>query len=184
MGWIAVYKDGTIKREGDTFTNSRGELEGVGRPVDDGQKGLLKAIAQEDHGHAIAIDLINGVIAIDYTPPLTVQNGTVELRDPKAFLWAVDGETNIVGELTHWHTKFHDKLDENGKPIYDEHGKKVKLKTDILTDLVFRPIWFTRVTNGIPAPVIGLQTTLPKEQKSKNYKKLVTLFADGRLGIE
>jgi hypothetical protein len=183
MGWIAVYKDNRIIREGDTFINKKGETEGVGRPVDDGNKGLLKVIGEESFGHTVAVDLINGVFAIDYTPPFALQNGSIDIN-PKFMFWAIDGESNIVGELTHWHTKLDNKLDENGKPILDVNNKHVKVKTDILTPLIWRPVWFTRYTNGVPCKVIGAQTTLPKEQKSKNYKKLITLFSDGRVGIE
>lgn len=104
MGWIAVYKDGTIKREGDTFTNDRGELEGVGRPVQDGKDGKLVAVAQEDYGHKVAIDLLHGVILIDYEE-LRTQNGSLEAINTRTFLWICEGETNIVGEYAHVNRK-------------------------------------------------------------------------------
>jgi hypothetical protein len=50
---------------------------------------------------------------------------------------------------------------------------------------VWRPIWFTRVTNGtILTKIVGLQTTLGVPYKRKNIKKMISLFEDGRVGID
>lgn len=155
MGWKALYKDGTMLTE-----------EEHGRPVAAGEEGLLAMIAQEDFGHNIAVDLINGVILFEYTQ-FSVQNGTVEI-DPKYRLSICD-ETNIVGELYDI---------KKGEP--DEEG----WFSQEIIPLAWRPIWFTRVTNGIPAKIIGAQTTLPEVFGNKNIKKLVTIFSDGRVGID
>lgn len=155
MGWLAIDKDNKIYRE-----------ETDGRPVQLGNRGGLKLIAQEDFGHTVAVDLLNGVIAIDYEN-LTIQNGSIELHNPKTVLWVCD-ETNIVGELFHLIA---------GEP--DAEGwfpQEIK-------PLKFRPIWFTRWTNGVPTKVIGVQVTLPKVHGRKNVKKMVSIFANGRLGV-
>jgi hypothetical protein len=178
VGWKAIYKDGTIKNEEDI--NEDG-LPKWGRPVEDGNNGLLLCIAQEDYGHKIAVDLINGIIALEYDE-IGVQNGTVELHNPKIFLWICD-ETNIVGELRHVKTTFPFARDEDGKKILHE-GKYVKVKNDEHIPLTWRPIWFTRYTDGVPTKIIGAQTTQPKEQDNRNAKKMVSIFIDGRLGID
>jgi hypothetical protein len=155
MGWKALYKDGTILEEGS-----------VARPVQAGEEGLLALIAQEDFGHNIAIDLVNGVILFEYTF-LRAQNGTVEI-DPK-YKIAICDETNIVGEL-------YDVV----KSDPDEDG----WFSQEIVPIQWRPIWFTRITNGIPTKVIGAQATLPEMYGGKNVKKLVSLFSDGKLGID
>lgn len=170
MGWRAVTKDGEELRE-----------ETHGRPVQAGEEGNLLVIAQEDFGHNIAIDLIHGVIALDYNS-MSVQNGTIELTDTKNFIHICD-ETSIVGELFHLEQEFVDYRDESGRKVIRD-GEYVKVRNDLLTPLTWRPIWFTRYTNGIPTKVIGAQTTLPKEYGGKNVKKMISIFADGRLGID
>lgn len=176
MGWVAIFKDGTLLREED----------GKARPVDAGNNGELVVIAQEDFGRKIAVDLLNGVIAFDYKS-LGIQNGTIELDQP-GFIFAICEETNVVGEYKHLKQEFVWDRDEEGKRIL-ENGKYKKVRNDILTDLVWRPIWFTRTTsNGITADVsvkiVGAQTTTPKGQGERNIKKLITLFPGGSIGID
>lgn len=149
-----------------------------------GNNGGLRCIAQEDFQHSVAIDLLNGVIAIDYESPLTIQNGTIELSNVKTFLWIAD-DVNIVGEYRHLTQEFFDARNEDDTNfLYDDKGEKVKLRNDVLTPLIWRPIWFTRWTNGIPVKVIGAQTTTPDMQGATNVKKMVSLYPDGRLGID
>lgn len=156
MGWIAVTKDQQILREGEH-----------GRPVDAGNEGNLLFIMQEDYGHKIAIDLVNGVIIAEYED-WGIQNGTVELSNPKAVFYVCD-ETNIGAEL------FHIKSTEpDGDGWF----------TNEYIPLTWRPIWFTRVTNGDPTKVIGVQTTLPEANGGKNLKKMVSLFSTGAVGID
>ncbi len=176
MGWIAITKDGDLFQEGDP-NPERG-----GRPVAKGDEGSLAVIAQEDFGHKIAVDLYNGVIAIDYDS-LGFQNGTVELSSPKTMIWICD-ETNIVGELAHHEELMTPYIDEDGRKRIGEDGEYVMVRSDILTPLTWRPIWFTRMTMGIPTKVIGAQTTLPADYGGKNIKKMVSIFADGRLGVD
>lgn len=172
MGWRALYHNGVELRE-----------ETHGRPVQDGEEGKLLVIAQEDYGHTVAIDLQNGVIALDYES-LGVQNGTIELNNPKMLLWICD-ETNIGGEIFHMTTKWDYKRDENRRKVLDpDAGKFIKEGINTFTPLLWRPIWFTRNTNGIPTKVIGAQTTLPEVHGGKNLKKMVNLFVDGRIGID
>lgn len=172
MGWKAIYRTGNrIISEDDP---------GQGRPVDDGNNEKLSVIAQEDFGHKVAIDLVNGVVALEYET-LGIQNGSVEVN-PRVMLWICE-ETNIVGELRERKTLFHPKR-ENGHIVRDENKRKVMLKTDYEYPLIWRPIWFTRYTNGVPAKVIGAQTTLPEGFGGRNIKKMITLFSDGRLGID
>lgn len=156
MGWIAYHKDGTITQE-----------EKDGRPVKAGEEGNLKLIVQEDFGHRVVIDLINGVIILD-CDEVTVQNETIEIANPKSILYVCD-ETNIVGDLF-------DLV--NSEP--DEEG----WFSQTIVPINWRPIWFTRVTNGIPAKIVGMQATLPEVYGGKNVKKLITLFYDGRIGID
>jgi len=177
MGWRAIYKDGTIKNEDDL--NEEGTQK-WGRPVDDGEAGKLLVIAQESNGHNVAVDLVHGYIVIDYTQ-LSVQNGSLELAGPFPPIWLCD-ETNIVGELAHHEERFYDARDEDNRRILQD-GRFVKVKDDIYTPVIWRPIWFTRLTNGTPTYVIGAQTTLPKEQGGKNYKRMVNIFEGGRIGI-
>lgn len=179
MGWRAFYKDGTEKNESDTNEDGTQKW---GRPVEDGEQGNLACIAQEDFGRSVAIDLINGIVALDYNY-LGVQNGTVELSDPKLMFWICD-ETNIVGELAHIQTSFPYAKDEYGKMIMGDDGRFVKVRFDKIIPLTWRPIWFTRYTNGVPCKIVGAQTTLPKEQGGKNTKKIITIFSDGRIGID
>lgn len=164
MGWISITKTGETAREEDN----------VARPVAAGEEGKLAAIAQEDYGHKVAVDLINGIIAIGYDE-ISVQNGTVELHNPGALIWICD-ETNIVSEMRHLEQKMEPMNDINGNPSF--------VRTDYLTSLTWRPIWFTRNTNGIQTKVIGAQTTLPIVQGGGNVKKLISIFSDGRLGID
>lgn len=91
MGWIAVYKNGKIDREEDP---------GVGRPVQAGDNGELLCIAQEDYGHKVAVNLISGLIVIDYET-LGVQNETLELTGVRTVLAICEGDTNIVAEYQH-----------------------------------------------------------------------------------
>lgn len=158
MGWEAYYKDGSTLREED----------GHGRPVQDGNDGLLATIVQRDYGHNIAIDLSNGIIFIDFDS-MELQNGVFYVVNPKSHFWITD-ETNTVGAM-----QFVRHLTEP-----DEQGW---VEQEIYSP-VWRPIWFTRYTNGDPTKVIGAQTTLPEEQGNKNIKKMVSLFSDGRLGVD
>lgn len=178
MGWRAIYKDGTIKNEDDRNEDGNQKW---GRPVDDGENGKLLLISQESNGHKIAVELVHGFIVIDYET-FGVQNGSVEISGPYPPLWICD-ETNIGGELAHHTERFYPARDENGRKILLENGKYQNVKDDIYTPVIWRPIWFTRMTNGMPTYVIGAQTTLPKEQGGKNLKKMVNIFVDGRLGI-
>ena len=156
MGWKALYRDGHIVEEGGD----------QGRPVQAGEEGALALIAQEDFGHNIAVDLINGVILLEYTQ-LSIQNGTVEI-DPKYRLYICD-ETNVAGEL------FDIAKSEPDKDGWFEQK---------MIPLIWRPIWFTRYTNSVPTKVIGAQTTLPEVYGGKNVKKLISIFEDGRVGID
>lgn len=156
MGWTAYYKDGRVLNESEH-----------GRPVQDGEEGLLKVIVQEDFGHKVALDLEQGVILIDYDE-LDVQGGNIGFTNIKSILYVCD-ETNIVGELF--------KLKKT-RPNKEGWFKQT------IEPFVWRPIWFTRYTNNSPTKVIGMQTTLGTPYKRKNIKKLVSLFEDGRIGID
>lgn len=158
MGWTAYHKDGTI-------TN---ELE-HGRPVQAGEDGELAAIVQEDFGHKIFVDLEAGVIVVDYEN-LDVQGGNIGVNNPRTILYVCD-ETNIVGELLVVKRR-------RGRPT-----KEGVIKQDIKT-FKWRPIWFTRHTNEHVSKVIGLQTTLEAPFGKRNVKKMITLFEDGRIGID
>lgn len=155
MGWRAFTKEGEETRE-----------ETHGRPVQAGEEGNLLAIAQEDFGHKICIDLQNGVILLDYEN-LGVQNGSLEIEGQKYVLFICD-DTNIGADMVH---RERTKVDAQGWFSEEE------------VPLVWRPIWFTRYTNGIPTKVIGAQTTLPEEFGGHNIKKMIMLYADGRIGI-
>lgn len=183
MGWKAYTKDGQLYQENDP------NPEFGGRPVQKGEDGELAVVVQEDYGHTVAVDLTNGVIYIDYES-VGIQNGSLELSSPKLVFWICE-ETNIVGELAHNEVQLVAALDEDGKPIYQRdaegkkiYGKPVYVRNDVLTPLTWRPIWFTRYTMGIPTKVIGAQTTLPEDFGGRNVKKLISLFADGRIGID
>src|ERR1041385_2367027 len=171
MGWRSISKTGEIRYEG----HENPEL--GGRPVAQGEEGNLLFIEQEDYGHRVGIDLVHGVILIDYDgQPTSYQNGTVEIHGtPKTTLWMAD-ETSIVGEMFHIESTYTLKLDEKGRKIHDDNGKLVQIKTDNLVPLTFRPIWFSRHISALPAPVkvIGLQTTLPELQDGANVKKMVS----------
>lgn len=178
MGWRSISKTGELRYEGHE------NLELGGRPVAQGEEGNLLFIEQNDYGHRVGIDLQIGVILIDYESDITVQNGTLEISNPKLALWLCD-ETNIVGEMAHVAFQYDLKRDEAGRKVHDENGKLVQVKTDILTPLTFRPIWYSRNISTLPAPVkvLGLQATLPDLQGGANIKKQVSLFPDGRIGI-
>jgi hypothetical protein len=171
MGWKAIYKDGTEIDEGN-----------AGRPVQDGENGKLLIIAQEDFGRTVAVDLINGVILFDYDS-LEVVDGNPIINNAKFSFYMCD-DSNIVGELAHYQPELVDWRDESGRKVIGEDGRFVKVRNDHYVPLTFRPIWFTRYTNGTPTKVIGLQTTLPKEQGGKNAKKMVMIYEDGRIGID
>lgn len=179
MGWKAIYKDTfEIQQE----YNEDGSHSGLGRPVEAGNEGKLAVVAEEDFGHKVAVDLNNGMVAIDYDS-LGIQNNTIELANPK-LMFNICEETNIVGELMHLKQELVYLRDEAGKKILGADGRYQRVRNDILTPLIWRPIWFTRYTMGIPAKVIGAQTTTPKMQGEKNVKKLIILFSDGRIGID
>lgn len=155
MGWISISKTGEVLRE-----------ETHGRPVAAGEEGSLAVIAQEDFGHKVAIDLHNGIIALDYET-LGWQNGTPEISGVKSFLYICD-DTNIGADLFHLN-----RSEPDAQGWYSDNP----------TPLTWRPIWFTRTTAGVPAKIIGAQTTLPPEFGSHNVKTQIILFSDGRVGI-
>lgn len=177
MGWKSVNKNGEIRYE------DHADPELGGRPVQQGEEGNLLAIIQEDYGHLVVIDLMEGFIAIDPSG-WEYQNGRVYIHDAKTILWVCD-DTNIVGEMAHVAHTFELKRDEQGRKVHDEKGKLVETKTDVLTPLTFRPIWFSRHISTLPAPikVVGLQTTLPELQGGANLQMKVMLYSDGRIGI-
>lgn len=160
MGWTAYHKDGTITNEAEH-----------GRPVQDGEEGNLRFIQQEDYGHKVGIDLIGGVIVLDYDG-LDLQGGSIAIANPRAVLYVCD-ETVIAGELLKVR-----KTKPNKEGWYQ----------NIETPLKWRPIWFTRNISGvgghIAVKVVGLQTTLGAPYKRKNVKKMISLFPDGRIGID
>lgn len=165
MGWFAITKEYKILREEEGITEDN---PGGGRPVDAGNNNELLAIGASEYGHSIAVDLVNGVIALDFDS-IGVQNGTIELTNTK-FAFSICEETNIVGEFQHRKTTRPNKAGDyliTYEPI------------------IFRPIWFNRMISTLPGPVIviGAQTTTPKEQGRRNIKKIVSLFPDGRVGI-
>jgi hypothetical protein len=162
MGWVAYNKDGTILSEGAHD----------GRPVKEGVAGQLKIIEQQDYGHNVAVDLVNGIIAIDYES-LDVQGGNPAIINPKLFLWVCD-ETTIVSDIAKIK-----KTKPNKEGWFDYKHERFE----------WRPIWFSRVfADGGGATttlkVIGLQTTLGAPYKKRNVKKIVTLYPDGRIGID
>jgi len=122
---------------------------------------------QEDFGHKVAVDLINGVILIDYSE-WGIQNGTVEIHSPQAVFYICD-ETNIIANLFDIET-----TEPNSEGVI----------YNAFIPIEWRPIWFTRVSAGIPTKVIGAQTTLPANEGGKNIKKLVSIFQFGALGID
>lgn len=159
MGWIAITREGEILREG----------EAPGRPVNEGEDGKLSMIMQEDFGHKVAVDLLSAVIVIDYEDFSIIEENNLQIINPKAVLYITD-ETNIAGDYGELITK--------ANP--DENLAKAGWVINDFTPLIWRPIWFTRYTNGTPTKVIGLQTTY----QGRNYKKMVCLFEDGRIGID
>jgi len=122
---------------------------------------------QEDFGHKIAVDLVNGVIIAEYDD-WAIQNGTVEIMNPR-FVFYICDETNIGAELFDMNSS---EGDANG------------WVTNTFVYSTWRPIWFTRMTNGIPTKVIGAQTTLPQAHGGRNIKKMISLFSTGALGID
>ncbi len=160
MGWIAV------NNKGETLYEDRD-----GRPMEAGEKGELVVIAQEDYHRRIAVDLLNGIIHLDYDELEVAEDG-VAIKGAKATFRICD-ETNIVGDLF-----------ETVSSEPDEQGNF----TNSYKKLVWRPIWFTRHTLGAtamaPIKCIGAQTTLPKEFGGKNIKKLVSIFSDTTIGID
>ncbi len=178
MGWRSIAKDGEIRYEG----HENPEL--GGRPVAQGEEGNLLFIEQEDYGHRVGIDLRVAVILIDYDAPATMQNGTLEITNPKTVLYMTD-ETSIVGEMANRETKRVLKRDEKGRKMRDEDNKLIEIEEYTFHPLTFRPIWFSRHISTLPAPVkvIGVQVTLPESQGGKNVQKMVSLYPDGRIGI-
>lgn len=165
MGWVAITQDYKLLQEEDGITEFN---PGGGRPVAMGNKNKLRVVGASAYGHSVAVDLLNGVIALDYTR-IGVQNETIELENVKNFI-AICDETAIVGEMK-----------KRKATIPDEDGNYYMT----YTDLIWRPIWFNRMISTLPGPVvvIGAQTTLPKDQGGRRIKKLVSLFPDGRIGI-
>ena len=159
MGWIAYHKDGTITREGTE-----------GRPVQAGEEGQLRMIIQEDYGHKVAVDLINGVIIIDYGE-IDAQGGNIAVSNPNTVLYVCD-ETTVVGNLTKVRKT---RPNKEGNFEYKH------------SPFEWRPIWFSRVfgyDSQSAVKVIGLQTTLGSPYKRRNVKKMVSIFPDGSLGID
>lgn len=157
MGWFSIDKDNNILTE-----------ETSGRPVQAGEEGLLRFIGQEDYGHRVAVDLYGGNIIIDYES-LEIQNGTIAIDNAKA-VFAICDETNIIGDLV-------DVFPITEPDINGNYHNAIN-------PIPWRPIWFTRMTNGVPTKVIGAQATLPATYGGKNVKKLISLFTDGRIGID
>ena len=171
----------TITRKGDLIKEYNDDGTPNGRPVDAGNNGELLVVGEEDFGHKVAVDLENGVIIVDFDS-IGIQNGTLEIAGPRSIFHICD-ETNVIGEFRHIKQEFV-PFKENGKYVRDENKRKVMVRNDILTPLAWRPIWFTRYTNGNPTKVIGAQVTMPETQGGHNKKKLVSIFSDGRLGID
>jgi hypothetical protein len=156
MGWTAYNKDGTVLNEGEH-----------GRPVQAGEDGQLRFITQEDYGHKVALDLERGVILLDYEA-VDAQGGNIAVANARSIIYVCD-ETSIVGDLFKLHKT---------KPNKEGWFKQKAIP------FTWRPIWFTRHINNDAVKVVGLQTTLGTPYKRKNVKKLISLFPDGRLGID
>lgn len=171
MGWRAIYKNGEEKRE-----------ETDGRPVQDGDDGKLLVIAQEDAGHTVAVDLINGIIHLEYDM-LDYHDGQVDIVGSKIKFWICE-ETNIVGLLYGIKQEFVDYRDEYGRKRLNPDGTWAKVRNDIIIPIKWRPIWFTRMTNGDPTKIIGAQTTTPPDLGGRNVKKMVSIFSNGDIGID
>jgi hypothetical protein len=163
-GWLAITRNYELLRE----NNEDGTSSGQGRPVDAGNNNELLIIGDSEYGHSVAVDLVNGMIAIDWTN-FGIQNETVEI-DPK-IVFAICEETNIIGEYQH----------RTESEVAEDGGYTIEY-----SPMIWRPIWFKRMISTLPGPVIviGAQTTLPVEYGGRNIKKLVSLFPDGRLGID
>lgn len=155
MGWIAVTKTGEVLQE-----NVHG------RPVQDGEDGKLLIIAQEDYGHKIAVDLVRGLLLIDYDE-LKIDGLIVNVENPKAILAMCD-DTNRLHDIHHM---------LSSDPDPDGWVQRTYVP------LTWRPIWFTRWTNGDATKCIGAQTTMPTEFGGHNVKKMISLFSDGVVGI-
>lgn len=155
MGWTSLSRTGEILVEGTH-----------GRPVAAGEEGSLRAIFQEDYGHKVAIDLIGGVIIIDYES-WELQNDTLGFANPQTVLYICD-DTLIGADLFN---------------VRRYRPNKEGWYKNKVTPIVWRPIWFSRVINGEYTKVIGAQTTTPKVHGKHNVKKMVMLFPDGRIGI-
>lgn len=124
---------------------------------------------QEDFGRKVAVDLLNGVIIIDYDYwEINPNTGLVDIYNPRTVFHICD-ETNILGGLF-------DTI--STEP--NEEG----IVFNTFVPLVWRPIWFSRITNGDPTKVIGAQTTLPPVYGGKNIKKMISIFSSGELGID
>lgn len=156
MGWIAITKNYEVLRE-----------EIHGRPVQAGEEGNLLFIMQEDFGHKVAVDLVNGAFIAGYDD-WAIENNDVQIINPR-FVFYICDDTNIAGELF-------DMIPSEG----DANG----WITNEFVFVTWRPIWFSRMTNGIPTKVIGAQATMPMAHGGRNVKKMVSLFADGRIGID
>jgi len=165
MGWLAITSQYKLLKEEDGITE---ENPGGGRPVDAGNNGELLAVGAQEYGHSVLIDLVDGVITIDFDS-IGIQNGTIEVSNPR-FVFSICEETSIVGEYKHRKTTKPDKTG-NYTIIYDP--------------MVFRPIWFNRIISTLPGAVVvvGAQTTTPSAQGRRNIKKIVSLFPDGRVGL-
>lgn len=121
----------------------------------------------EEYGHKVAVDLVQGVLIIDYEK-ISIQNGTTEIHNPKTVMYICE-ETNRLFDIYDI---------ESTEP--DEDGNYF----NTFKPLQWRPISFIRWTNGQPTHVIGAQATLPENYTGKNVKKMVSLFLDGSLGID
>lgn len=178
MGWIALYNDGTIKREEDNDPD--------GRPMQDGKDGKIRAIAQIDYLNSVAVDLRDGIIYFGFET-MGLQNGTIEF-DRIIGVLQVCEETTIVGDLKHIRSELDPQFNEDGTPRLNTDGTQVNFKTDYETPLEWRPIWFSRYImtplGTVVVKVIGLQTTTPEVYGGHNIKKLISLFPDGRVGID
>lgn len=141
--------------------------------MEQGEKGNLAIIAQEDYLHSVAVDLIAGRIIFGYEE-LSVDPETKEIniKNPK-YVMSICDETNRVHDLF-WTDE--SKPDKKGD-VFREYRP-----------IEWRPIWFSRTTMSavgtIVVKVIGAQTTLPPEFGGKNVKKLISLFPDNTIGID
>lgn len=178
MGWIALYHDGTIKREEAN--------ESSGRPMQDGFDGKIRAIAQIDYNNSVAIDLRDGIIYFGFET-MEMENGSIKFDRIIGVLHICE-ETTIVGDLVDLHSVLEPQFNEDGTPKLNSHdGTQVQFRTDYTQKLDWRPIWFTRVSiseQSSMVKVIGCQTTTPENFGGRNIKKLVSLFEDGRVGID